>query len=515
MTIPICGIHRFRKLAIYLGLTLVVCTGSFARQNIALGIPAAVTGNCPPSQDYGIRWAHMGETLTRPDGTAIAVGPEEMARQLAGAGVTLTRVTYLGANRASGMISGLTPYLGSDCWVVLGTGDVQNVVNKCSGHLMNPDEKGIPGPDPLISTANETPGDPALEKLLARLEDGGTTPSYDAAGLELQFIPDHEFIQMNYVFASDEYPEYVNTGFNDVFAIFLNGNNAALLPNSTAPVSIDNVNNGNPVIKGLNYATSPHLFLDNRHRSALPLELDGLTLGTDQSGRRRIPMIVQAKVNPGVVNTIRIAITDVGDMKGDSLVMLKGLSLISVPALADSDGDSIADSIDNCPNVRNPAQTDSDFDGAGDACGRVPLASQPPRVTKFLGFGQVRATESGQGHGSFGVSIEPRNGRLGVDLQLLDVEKGIEIEIHDTAVSYTARDDISGVGLMFKAPCLMRWGTALSSTAGHMCSGYVVDRAGPSTRDQFKLTVITDNPIVAYNSGIPNLASGHIESFRK
>jgi hypothetical protein len=34
----------------------------------------------------------------------------------------------------------------------------------------------------------------------------------------------------------------------------------------------------------------------------------------------------------------------------------------------DSDGDGIADAIDNCPSDYNPAQTDTDGDGLGDVC---------------------------------------------------------------------------------------------------------------------------------------------------
>ncbi|MCX5885280.1 MAG: DUF1566 domain-containing protein [Proteobacteria bacterium] len=37
-------------------------------------------------------------------------------------------------------------------------------------------------------------------------------------------------------------------------------------------------------------------------------------------------------------------------------------------ALMDSDGDGIADIVDNCPNISNPGQQDSDGDGIGDAC---------------------------------------------------------------------------------------------------------------------------------------------------
>ncbi len=39
-----------------------------------------------------------------------------------------------------------------------------------------------------------------------------------------------------------------------------------------------------------------------------------------------------------------------------------------VPAVVDSDGDGVSDTIDNCPSVPNPSQSDIDGDGIGDAC---------------------------------------------------------------------------------------------------------------------------------------------------
>ncbi len=46
----------------------------------------------------------------------------------------------------------------------------------------------------------------------------------------------------------------------------------------------------------------------------------------------------------------------------------------------DADGDGVADSEDNCPEVDNPDQTDSDDDGLGDACDNCPEADNPDQA---------------------------------------------------------------------------------------------------------------------------------------
>jgi hypothetical protein len=67
----------------------------------------------------------------------------------------------------------------------------------------------------------------------------------------------------------------------------------------------------------------------------------------------------------------------VTDEDGDNDVAMKE-NYITVPqAEADSDGDGIIDSQDNCPTVANPDQIDSDNDSIGDACDNCPELNNP------------------------------------------------------------------------------------------------------------------------------------------
>ena len=49
----------------------------------------------------------------------------------------------------------------------------------------------------------------------------------DVATLEFDFITKADTVKFNYVFASEEYPEYTCSDFNDIFGFFLSGLNPA------------------------------------------------------------------------------------------------------------------------------------------------------------------------------------------------------------------------------------------------------------------------------------------------
>lgn len=98
-----------------------------------------------------------------------------------------------------------------------------------------------------------------VETALSSYTDGHNVSS--SASLEFDFVAEADTFAFNYIFGSEEYCEYVNTQFNDVFAFILTGydattglpstKNIAIIPNSITtahpngiPVSINTVNHG-------------------------------------------------------------------------------------------------------------------------------------------------------------------------------------------------------------------------------------------------------------------------------
>ena len=154
-------------------------------------------------------------------------------------------------------IAGGTDKIGISDGVVLSSGNVASVV----------------GPN-LLGKHNhfilQLPGDPDLDALV-----GAAT--FDATVLEFDFIPSADKVFFQYIFASEEYNEFVNSAFNDVFAFFINGVNCATIGDPRVPVSINNINNGNPFGGG---GPNAALYQNNDIASGAPIntEMDGLTV---------------------------------------------------------------------------------------------------------------------------------------------------------------------------------------------------------------------------------------------
>jgi gliding motility-associated-like protein len=246
---------------------------------------------------------------------------------LVGPGVTITNVTYSGHPNAIGHFqTGLNPTnLGLTEGIIMSTG----IVNS-SPPIGSP----VIG---FVSNANNTPGDALLGSLVS-----GTT--YDAAILEFDFVPLSDTIKFRYVFASEEYPEFVGSSYNDVFGFFISGlnplggfytnYNIARIPGTTLPVSINNVNSG----------SYSQYYINNQGMSGQTIVFDGFTT----------VLTAWAVVIPCVNYHLKIAIADVGDGVYDSAVFLEANSFSS-PAVEVDYVTSIPaagnDCIEGCSNA--------------------------------------------------------------------------------------------------------------------------------------------------------------------
>jgi len=207
--------------------------------------------------------------------------PENVVAILVGSGITYQNITYAGAPQALGQFTGGTGIIGFDAGIILSTGNI--------GFAVGPNEFDD------VTAVNDQPGDPDLEAI-----EPGTQ---DAAVLTFEFVPEGNTVTFEYVFASDEYPEYVGSEFNDTFAFFINGTNCATIDGGA--VSINTVNGGE----------NAAYFIDNED-GHLDTEMDGMT----------VVLTCTASVNAGEVNTIKLAIADRGDMTLDSNVFIRAQS---------------------------------------------------------------------------------------------------------------------------------------------------------------------------------------------
>ncbi|MDX5362065.1 MAG: DUF11 domain-containing protein, partial [Alphaproteobacteria bacterium] len=156
---------------------------------------------------------------------------------------------------------------------------------------------------------------------------------YDPAILQVDATPQGNTLRIRFVYASEDYPEYVCSQFRDVFGLFVTGvftaggpvetRNLALVPGTNTPVSINSIHPGQPGQFGSagNCPTSnTALYVGNgdgstpnRNRN---LQFDGLTL----------PIAAETQVMPGQTYRIKLAIADSVDRFWDSAVFIDEIS---------------------------------------------------------------------------------------------------------------------------------------------------------------------------------------------
>jgi hypothetical protein len=166
--------------------------------------------------------------LTTKNINSVGLTPQQLAQYILGDSGTVigTTVKYTGNNLGAGIFGGgISDGLNIEAGITFSTGDIGNT-------------------DVGMSTSFGSPGDAGLSEILFKNGYSSTTTN-DAAVLEFDFIPKEGPFSLEYVFASEEYNEFVGSAFNDVFGFYLNDIFISVIPgDSSQIVAVNNINNG-------------------------------------------------------------------------------------------------------------------------------------------------------------------------------------------------------------------------------------------------------------------------------
>jgi len=236
----------------------------------------------------------------------------QIANYLLGSGVNIANATITGDSLSSGLfLGGSTTSLSMNEGLVLSNGDIGI----------------IPGPNNLQGASGYMApnglGDADLDSILI----GSFSQTYDASAFEFEvesMVSTFDTIAFNFIFGSEEYPEWVNSGFNDIFAFLVSGpnpaggnyvkENIALVPGTSDVVSVNTINEN----------VNASYYVDNGDGNSSPcdtsiscIQYDGFT----------VPLEAKFAVIPNQTYQLKLVIADVSDSIIDSGVFIEAGSI--------------------------------------------------------------------------------------------------------------------------------------------------------------------------------------------
>ncbi len=297
---------------------------------------------------------------------------------LVGNGVTVSNVKFNGISTTLDATTGaqigtftnnLSVYapLGFSSGLIITTGDISVA----------------PGPNSQNGAASAVYNSMTCPELDNLISGWGYT-NYPAV-LEFDFSTTGNSVAFRYVFASEEYPDFVGTSYNDVFGFFVTDNvtnatqNIALIPGTSLPVTINNVNYSS---YSQYYITVPD--------GSYAMEYNAHTT----------PFTAGMNVVPCRSYHMKIAISNVSDAAFDSAVFLEAQSFnaTAISANVSYDNQNLPLVVYGCnnalltfsiPNVL-PYDTTLALTYSGTAVNGVDFQQLPPSVT--IHAGQTTAT---------------------------------------------------------------------------------------------------------------------------
>ncbi len=248
-----------------------------------------------------------GETIGQQFQVSQGTSATEMANALAGDGVVISNAETSGNVMQKGLFFNGGSLLGIENGVILTTGQASYATNT------NNIASGLSRPIPNDLEHTLITEDPDLEQLQDAL-DGVSIFEFDV-------VISKSLLEFEFVFASEEYPNWVGSQFNDVFGFFISGpgiegefsneaKNIAIVPGTDEFISVNTINH-----------------LDNSQF---------FNWGGGQNGGTNLTyggytdvLKVSCPVICGETYHIKIAISNVNDDNLDSAIFLKEGSLFS------------------------------------------------------------------------------------------------------------------------------------------------------------------------------------------
>jgi gliding motility-associated-like protein len=238
------------------------------------------------------------------------VTADQAVQSLLGPGVTYSNAVFNGLPSQLGQMTGNTNVnFQITEGIVIGCSDAQEIVPNFFGTFLTPNIAGDPD---LLAVANSVP------PLIGQFFTVGSVNNI--ASLEFDFVAVGDSLNFNYIFGSDEYLQYVNSQYNDVFAFFLSGPgitgpyaspaafpggsvNIAIVPESAPPLPI--------TISSVNNVINAPYYIDNGANS-IPIGLNGFT----------VKLAAQYDLTCGETYHIRLAIANGSDqaLKSDVII---------------------------------------------------------------------------------------------------------------------------------------------------------------------------------------------------
>jgi CHU_C Type IX secretion signal domain len=253
--------------------------------------------------------------------------PQQIINSVSANGALVKLDTIICDKRSYATFTGLKSDLGMDKGLILSSGDAALASD--------------PG-DTFASLNISTPGDEDLDKL-------STLKSNDACVVEFEVFASTDELNFEYVFGSEEYPEFVNTTFNDIFAFLISGpgivpdpvlgnkKNMAIIPNTTNAVEINSVNS----------TQNWQYYRDNGEGTSTVY--DGLT--SDKLGIKKT-LTARSSVIPCNIYKLKMAIADRGDGAYDSGVFVSDIKG-AAPEIAFISPNKIDYLIEKCSGIND------------------------------------------------------------------------------------------------------------------------------------------------------------------